>query len=153
MFSFSVFMVFALFDYKGGVANFVGLALFQPIAAMVAAGLTVVFCFIVGLPIRLNKRLNIWWRKHFYVSLILAFIGISFCAASIAPQFIQVITYRMDGMDFKDTVPNRFLSITGWFLLSFGTLHLFPPYGLQQKFENIVSAVLQGRITKPQQNL
>ena len=135
MITFCVFMVFALFDYEGGFANFVGLTLFQPIAAMVAAVLTVVFCFIVGLPIQLNKKINVWWRKHFYVSLILFFIGISFCAFSLTPQFIEEVTYRMDGMDFEDTVPNSFLSIAGWFFPSFGTLHLFPPYRLQQKFE------------------
>jgi len=143
VFTFCVFMIFALFDYKGGVANFIGMALFQPIAALIAAGLTIIFCLIIGLPIRMNKQLNIWWRKNFYVSLILTFIGISFCAVSLVPQFMEEITYSMEGMDFEDSVPNRLLSLVGWFFLSFGTLHLFPPYELQQKLENIISSVLQ----------
>ncbi|SFU93942.1 hypothetical protein [Pontibacter akesuensis] len=137
VFSFCVYMLFALFDYKGGIANFVGIVLFQPLAALLAAGSTLVFSFIVGLPIRINRQLNIWWRKHFYVSLFLALLGLGFCAASLTPLLIEAIPYGMDGMDLEYTVPNKFLSITGWFILSFGLLHLFPPYWLQQKVDNL----------------
>ena len=133
--TFITYLVFALFDYKGGIANFIGLALFQPLLGLLFSGVTILLCFLVGLPLRLHKKLNIWWRKHFYIAIILIGIGICFCIISLTPKFIEVITYRMEGMDFEETVPNQFLSITGWFALAIGSLHLFPPYQLQQRIE------------------
>jgi hypothetical protein len=136
---FCTYMIFAIFEYKGGVANFVGLALFQPLLGMLSSGLTVVACLLIGLPIRLNKKLNSWWREHYYISIILILIGFSFCVASLTPSFIEEISYRMDGMDFTNTVPNRFLSIMGVFALSIGTTHLFPPLGLQRLIGSLLS--------------
>ena len=44
----------------------------------------------------------------------------------------------MDGMDMTQTVPNQILSISGWFLVAIGTLHLYPPKIIQDKFESLI---------------
>ncbi|MDX5396484.1 MAG: hypothetical protein LPK21_09815 [Hymenobacteraceae bacterium] len=132
---FVMYMIFAMFDYKGGFANFVGLTMFQPLIGFVLSGLTILVCFILGLPIRLNKSINHWWRRNFYFSVILLVLGITLCIISLTPGFIEEVTYRMEGIDFKDTVPNQLLSVSGWFSLAFGALHVYLPYNLQQKIE------------------
>lgn len=130
-------MLFAMFDYQGGFANFVGLTLFQPILAILISLLTVIVCVLVGLPIRLNHRLNDWWRTHFYVSILIAILGLVPCAISVLPGFVEEITYRMDGVDLTQTVPNQILSISGWFLVAIGTLHIYPPKYIQDKVERL----------------
>ena len=132
-------MLFAMFDYQGGFASFVGLTLFQPTLAIILSILTVIVCGLVGLPIRLNSRLNNWWRTHFYVSIIIGFLGLVACAISLMPGFVEEVTYRMDGMDMTQTVPNQTLSISGWFLVAIGTLHTYPPKFIQDKFERLFS--------------
>lgn len=133
-------MLFAMFDYQGGFANFVGLSLFQPILAILISILTVIVCGLVGLPIRLNNRLNNWWRTHFYVSILIGFLGLVACAISLMPGFVEEVTYRMDGMDMNQTVPNQILSISGWFLVAIGTLHTYPPKFIQDKLESLLTS-------------
>ena len=129
-----------MFDYQGGFANFVGLSLFQPILAILISILTVIVCGLVGLPIRLNNRLNNWWRTHFYVSILIGFLGLVACAISLMPGFVEEVTYRMDGMDMNQTVPNQILSISGWFLVAIGTLHTYPPKFIQDKLESLLTS-------------
>lgn len=116
-----------MFDYQGGFANFIGLTLFQPFLAFVFSILTVCLCGLIGLPIRLNNQLNNWWRTHFYVSILIGFLGLVACAISLLPGFTEEVTYRVDGMDMAQTVPNHIFFISGWFLVAFGTLHTYPP--------------------------
>jgi hypothetical protein len=139
MTNFILYMLYAMFDYQGGVANFVGLTFFQPIFALFLSILTVIICGLVGLPIRLNRRLNNWWRTHFYVSILIGFLGLVASVISLMPAFVEEINYRMDGMDMMQTVPNQFLSMTGWFLVAIGTLHTYPPRLLIDKIENLFS--------------
>jgi hypothetical protein len=127
MTTFVVSITYSLFNYQGGFAEFVGFTIFQPIFAIVFASLTVAGNLIIGIPIRRNKRINNWWTARLYVPLILFVIGLVFIILSLSSPFIEVLTYRMDGMDRTDTVPNRFFSITGWFLTNFAVLHTFPP--------------------------
>lgn len=133
-------MLFAMFDYQGGFANFIGLTLFQPILAILISILTVIVCGLVGLPIRLNNRLNNWWRTHFYVSILIGFLGLVACAISLIPGFVEEVTYRMDGMDMTQTVPNQILSISGWFLVATGTLHTYPPKLVQDRLESLLTS-------------
>lgn len=133
-------MLFAMFDYQGGFANFVGLTLFQPILAILISILTVIVCGFVGLPIRLNNRLNTWWRTHFYVSILIGFLGLVACAISLMPGFVEEVTYRMDGMDMTQTVPYRILSISGWFVVAIGALHTYLPKFIQDRLESLLTS-------------
>lgn len=132
-------MLFAMFDYQDGSANFLGVTLFQPILAILLSIMTVIVSGLIGLPIRLNNRLNNWWRTHFYISIVIGLIGLVACAISLTPGFIEEVTYQMDGMDMTQTVPNQILSISGWLLVAIGTLHTYPPKFIQDKFERLFS--------------
>jgi hypothetical protein len=104
--------------------------------------LTVIVCGLVGLPIRLNSKLNTWWRTHFYVSILIGVLGLVACVISLMPGFVEEITYRMDGINMTQTVPNQIFSISGWFLVAIGTLHAYPPKGLQDKLEKLFNKAL-----------
>ncbi len=138
-------MLFAAFDYQGGIANFVGLAIFQPILAICLSLLTIIVCGIIGLPIRLNNRFNKWWRTNFYFAIILGIIGLVFCVISVFPNFIEQVEYRIDGLEQTATVPNRFFSVSGWFLIAFGLLHLFLPYKLEVSITSFLNRTLNGK--------
>lgn len=136
-------MIYAMFDYQGGIANFVGLTIFQPFWAILLSILTVIVCGLVGLPIRLNKRLHNWWRTNYYFSILIGFIGLIACGISLMPEFVEVVTFRMEGMNMKHTVPNQSLSISGWFLVAIGTLHVYPPIILEQKLLVLLNSAKQ----------
>lgn len=125
--TFLVSMTYSLFNYEGGFAEFVGFTIFQPIFAIIFEALTVLGNLIIGLPIRRNMRINNWWTARIYLPIILFIVGVSFIILSLCDPFIEVITYRMEGVDRTDTVPNEFFSITGWFLTNFAVLHTYPP--------------------------
>ena len=134
-----MFMFFAVYDYKGGFDNFVGLTIVQPIWATIFSVVTIIICSIAGLPIRLNQQIKTWWQKNWFISLILIPIGLIMIFLSFTPAFLEQATTRLEGVDRIDTVPNQLLSIPGWFISSFATLHLFPPRNLLLRFESLIS--------------
>jgi hypothetical protein len=130
-----MFMFFALYDYKGGFDNFIGLTVFQPIWATIFSIVTIIICFIFGLPIRLNKTINSWWTHKWFIPIILLPIGLIMVFISFTPAFLEQVTTRMEGLDRTDTVPNRLLSISGWFLTAFAALHIYLPARLKSILE------------------
>jgi len=143
-----LYMIFAISDFKGGIDGILGIAVFQPIMSIIFALLTIFICGLIGLPIRINKKLNKWWRTEFYVSFILTFIGIIFSVISFLPNFVQKIEYDINGITEITTIPNIFLAITGWFLIAFGILHSFPPLKLQIKIIDWQNRKISNKKTK-----
>ena len=141
-------MIFAISDFKGGIDGVLGIAVFQPILAIIFAFLTIFICSLIGLPIRINKRLNEWWRTKFYVSIILTFIGVILSIVSFLPTFVQKTEYEINGIIEIVTIPNVFLAITGWFLIAFGILHSFPPLKLQIKITDWLNRKFNTKKTK-----
>ena len=81
------YMLFALIDYSSGINGFIGITFIQPIFAAIASFISIVFCFLLGLPIRLSNRINYWWTDHFYLPLTILFIGIVLLSLSVIPFF------------------------------------------------------------------
>jgi len=86
----------------------------------------VIICGIAGLPIRLNNRLNNWWRKHYYISIMIAIIGILISLLSYLPELQRLVPINFEETHFE-TRPNEFLSTAGYFFISSGILHTYPP--------------------------
>lgn len=133
--TFCIYMVFALLDSDFGFDGLFGLVIFQPIIAIILSGLTIFCCLIVGLPIRLNNKLNSWWTTNFYVSIIGAFIGLTFLVLALLPTFSETVTYDLDGVPTLKQIPNSILSFSGWFLTAFSLLHIYPPRQLTEKIK------------------
>ncbi len=130
-------MVFAFLDSDFGFDGLFGLIVFQPIIAIILSGLTILVCLIVGLPIRLKSKLNYWWTTHFYVSIIGAIIGLTFLVLALFPTFRETVTYDLDGVPALKQIPNKLLSVAGWFLTAFSLLHIYPPPQLTEKVKRI----------------
>lgn len=148
-----IYMIFALLDFEGGFDGLIGIAIFQPLIAIILSFISILGCLFVGLPIRLIKRLKNWWAVHFYISILLAAFGIMLVGMSLIPQFVEIKTITIDEQLISKEIPNGKLLITGWFLTAFSILHTFPPYILEQKVKDFITR-LNGKIkTMPQQEL
>lgn len=139
---FVTYMVFAFFDYQGGIDSFVGMIILQPLLAIIISVFTVFICLLIGLPIRINKKLNKFWREKFYLAPVLALCGIISCALSLLPAFTQEIESIMDGTGQIVTVSNLFLSIIGWFLIAIGFLHWNLPYKIESWLTDWLNRIL-----------
>jgi hypothetical protein len=99
--------------------------LFQPIMGGIFSMVAIIFLVIIGLPIRLNQKFNHWWRKRWWLSVLLGSIGFISMVLSWIPPF-QITIY--DDI-LKQNVPgfNPALSIGGWLLFLFALLHFYIP--------------------------
>lgn len=131
-------MVFLLLDNEGGFDNFIGLAVFQPIIAVIISVLITLGCLVVGLPIRLNKKLKKWWTQYYYFAIVLTFIGITLLVLSLMPYYMETFVVSINGFEIIKVIPNDELLVTGWLLTGFSTLHIYPP----NKFINLVQDIL-----------
>ncbi|WP_321436908.1 hypothetical protein [uncultured Bacteroides sp.] len=128
------YMLFALIDYSGGINGFIGITFIQPVFAAIVSFVSIVFCFLLGLPIRLSTRIKHWWIDHFYLPLIIIIVGIVLMSLSVIPFFSKEIVDFTDGSEIKRMVPNLTMIISGWFLTTFSILHTYPPSKLIEKF-------------------
>lgn len=136
--TFSIYMVFALLDSDFGFDRLFGLFIFQPIIAIILSGMTIFCCLIVGLPIRLNNKLNFWWTTNFYVPIIGAFIGLTFLVLALLPTFNETLIYYLNGEPALKQIPNSLFSITGWLLTAFSLLHIYPPRQLTERAKDFL---------------
>ena len=134
-----IYMIFALLDYEGGFDRILGLAVFQPIVAIILSSLTIIFCFLLGLPIRIVSAINVWWTKHFYLAIVLVLLGIVFLILSITPHFMTQASITTGGEQVIKSIPHGPLVILGWFLTGFSILHCYPPYWLYVKVKNVLT--------------
>jgi hypothetical protein len=135
--TFCIYMIFALIDSDFGIDGLFGLFIIQPIFAIILSGLTILVCLIVGLPIRLNRKINYWWTTNFYLSIIGTVIGLTLLLIALYPAFSETVTIDLDGQPTLKQIPNFTLTPVGWFLTAFSLLHIYPPRQLTEKLKNI----------------
>ena len=133
---FCIYMFFALFDNEFGIDGLFGLFIIQPIIAIVLSTLTIIVCLLLGLPIRLNKKINHWWTTNFYISIIGIFCGLIILFMALLPNFKETVTIIIDKQETLKQIQNSTLSYIGWFLTAFSFLHFFPPRQLTKRIEN-----------------
>jgi hypothetical protein len=131
-------MVFALLDSDFGFDGLFGLFIIQPIFAIVLSGLTILVCLIVGLPIRLNNKLNYWWTSNFYIAIIGAACGLTFLLIAFHPNLKETVTADLNGQPTLKQIPNLAFITIGWFLTAFSILHTYPPLRLTNLCENLI---------------
>jgi hypothetical protein len=128
-------MVFALLDNDFDLSGLFGLIIFQPIMGIILSALTIFVCLIIGLPIRLNKKLKYWWTTNFFIPIIGTVLGLIFLFLALLPTFSETVIYALDGEPTLKEVPNSILSILGWLLTAFSLLHIYQPRLLTKKLE------------------
>ena len=138
--SFAIYMFFAILDTNFGIDGLFGLLIIQPIFGAILSILTIGVCLLVGLPIRLNKKINKWWTTNFYISIIGTVFGLALLMLALIPKFNETIKIQLDGQETLKNIPNYILSYTGWFMTAFMTLHFFPPEIIKRKIETILNS-------------
>jgi hypothetical protein len=134
-----IYMAFALLDYQGGIDGFIGTTLFQPIIGGFISVMTIGVCLLVGIPIRINSRINFWWRERFWLSISGVLLGLSLIVISVLPAMTETINATIEDEIIKKQIQDLAAATMGWFLTAFSLLHVFPPNSLRSWTERLIS--------------
>ena len=134
-----IYMIFVLLDYQGGIDGFIGTTLFQPILGGLISIVTIGICLLIGLPIRVSDRLNSWWTKRIWLSILGVFLGLFLIILSLLPSMTETINTTIENEIIQKQVPNLSIATMGWFLTGFSLLHLFPPYKFRIWTEEMIA--------------
>ncbi|WP_417429972.1 hypothetical protein [Halpernia sp.] len=137
-------MIFALQDNDFGFDGLFGFFVIQPFFAIIISALSIFICFILGLPIRLNKKINSWWISHFYITIIGIFIGVLLLIISFFPLFRESVFVNINDSEVLKVTPNLTFVCIGWFLVTFSVLHTFPP----KQLTNLIVSFSQNILKK-----
>jgi hypothetical protein len=122
-----VYFVYALFDIDDlGFDSLVAFVLFQPLFAFLLVTLTILLGVLIGLPIRLNHRIKLWWYTKPLIPIIGAAIGLILLGSALLPSLREIKQINIDGVVQSKQVPNTSLAVSGWFITAFSLLHFFP---------------------------
>lgn len=120
--------------------------IFQPIIGAIVSGIAIVLLLIVGLPIRLSKKINRWWKNHWWIPFVIGTLAFIMMSLSWHPHFrVKVIDPESDLM--VDSF-HPVLAVGGWLLTIFAVLHFYPPIPwlkLSTKFENAKGSELANK--------
>src|ERR1700752_5117915 len=88
---FGIYMVYAFLDVleidmMGGL----GFIIFQPILAFIITSLTILACLVVGLPIRLIKKVRMFWLSWPIIPLIGAVTGLLLMFTAYISNFTEI---------------------------------------------------------------
>lgn len=99
--------------------------IFQPIMGAILTCTAIIGLLIIGLPVRLMKKTNNWWRAHWWISFVLGGIAFAMMCASWLPQIRVKVFDPETQMQVESFHPT--LAIGGWLLTLFAVLHFYPP--------------------------
>jgi hypothetical protein len=99
--------------------------IFQPIMGAICTVVAIIILLVVGLPIRLMKKVNQWWKDHWWIAFILGTLAFAMMFVSWMPLFRIKMFDPETGIQFDSFHP--VFSIGGWMLTIFAVLHFYPP--------------------------
>lgn len=97
----------------------------QPIMGAVCTVVVIIMMLVIGLPIRLMKKLNRWWIRRWWLAMLLGALAFVMMMVSWMPQLRIKLLDPDTGCQIDSFHPP--LAITGWMLTIFAVLHFFPP--------------------------
>lgn len=137
-----IYMIMVVLDYQGGIDGFIGVSIIQPMIGAILSIITIMICFIIGIPVRFYKKLNEWWQSKFFIAFIGSVIGFILIITALIPSMRETIQTDVDGETIMKTIPNVSIFIAGWFCAAFNLLHLYPPQKItafiRSRFENLI---------------
>ena len=96
----------------------------QPIIGGIFTAIAIAVLIIIGLPIRLVRSINQWWRYYWWIPLTIGTIAFVMMCASWHPS-LRIIVFDSELQRDTETF-NPVLSIGGWLLTLFAVLHFYP---------------------------
>lgn len=99
--------------------------IFQPIMGAIFAGLSVVLCFVLGLPLRYIAKWRQAWQRLWWLPFLLSGIGFVLLVLSWQLPFRQTVHDYTAGLDIQTFQPA--VALSGWLLSVFAALHFWFP--------------------------
>jgi hypothetical protein len=84
---------------------------------------SILLCLLLGLPIRLIPKVKQWWYSKRYLGLAGLLLGLLLIVLSSTVCVHQYQALNKNGNCGSHNIPNYYLLITGWFVLSFFLCH------------------------------
>ena len=106
---------------------------FQPLMGLAFSLVAILMLLLLGLPLRISKPLNAWWRRYWWVPFVIGSIAFGLMLASWMQQF-RVTVFDPE-LQAEVSSFHPALAITGWLLTIFSVLHFYPPF-LGKKLSN-----------------
>jgi amino acid transporter len=122
-----IYMVYAVQDSDWGFDGLVSLATIGLLSAMFFSALSVGACFLIGLPLRYGSLVLPWWKKHYWLSPMIAIVGVGVVLYSLMPGNLHWVEVPGDPDGGERLIPQLTFVLTGWFVSIFGVLHTFLP--------------------------
>ncbi len=122
-----IYLVYAVSDMiEIDLVATIGFLLFQPILGVVFTLLTILLCLILGLPIRMIRVVNQFWKTKPIIPIIGTVTGFIFLFLSFLNRNIEIKEVIVENKKVIREVPNLAMSMTGWLLIAFCLLHFYP---------------------------
>ncbi len=114
---FTFYMIYSVANIEEfDLINEIALITIIPFNGLIIILITIFATFLFGLPIRINTKINNWWKTNNIFSQTLFLCGIIILLASLVPHFELVLK----------SIPYIPFTIIGWFIVSFCLLHYYP---------------------------
>ncbi len=124
---FIIFLIYAVLDIDDAdMVNAIGFIVFQPLFAFGFSALTILVCFIIGLPIRFNNKFNGWWKTKPLIPVTGFVVGLILLVLAFNSNLTETKEIILNEKTVEKEVPNLTASIIGWFLVAFSLLHFYP---------------------------
>jgi len=135
-----VYMLFAIMDSDFGIEGLLILTFVQPIMGFMLTVGFIIMSLIVGLPIRMNKKIQRWWTNN-NIAVIGITLGLILLLISNMNFLQQTIAYKEDGILLNKNIPNAYIVYSGWCILGFMCLHVFPSEKLKMKVMHFFNSI------------
>jgi hypothetical protein len=124
---FVIYIIYALLDVDDAdMINGIGFVVFQPLFGFILTSITILICFVLGLPIRLKSKVRKWWLTRPLLPIIGVVLGLLLLLLAFSPNLTATKQVVLNGETVDKKLPNPSVSITGWFLTAFCLLHFYP---------------------------
>jgi len=124
---FVTYIIYALLDVDdAGMINGIGFLIFQPLFGFIMTAITIIICFTIGLPIRLNAKVRQWWLVRPWIPIVGLTVGLFLLLIAFNDNIAETHLIILNGETVDKEVPIAVVSIIGWFLTAFCSLHFYP---------------------------
>lgn len=136
-----VYMLLAIMDSDFGIEGLLILTFVQPIIGLLLTIGVIVGSFFVGLPIRLNENIQAWWTTN-NIAVIGIILGFALMLISNMDFLQETVEYNEEGVVLKKNIPQAYMLYSGWCILGFMCLHLFPSEKLRMKMMHFFNSIV-----------
>jgi hypothetical protein len=109
-----------------GIIEGIGFESHKAIYAVIIIAFTMVITFLIGLPIRIIPNLYQWWTRNPIINILALLVGLSLMFFYSKSFFNGESVSGPSGVSSTLIVGDPYQVLTGWFLLTFSLLHLYP---------------------------